>query len=79
MKKSLEELMEVSIKVRELLQCGSFELHHYYSGSYVDFTPIKVTDVQALLNAACGLKMMIFSNDASLVVRLFEREDESDT
>lgn len=79
MKKSLEELIEVAIKVRELLQCGSFNLHHYFSGSYVEFFPVKITDVQTLLNAASGLKLSIFSNDASLVVRLHEREDETDT
>lgn len=79
MKKSLEELIEVAFKVQEFLHCGSFVLHHYYAGSYVDFYPVKVTDVQALLDAACGLRMMILCNDASLVVRLFEREDETDT
>lgn len=79
MKKSLEELIEVALKVQGFLHCGSFNLHRYDSGSYVEFTTLVVPDVKGLLNAASDLELRFFASDTSILVRLYEREDETDT
>ena len=79
MKKSLEELIDVASDMQEQLQCGSFNLHRYYSQSYVEFLTSRVTDVPALLKAANGLELKLFSNDSAILVRLYERYNEDDT
>lgn len=79
MKKSLEELIEVASNVQELLKCSSFDLHRYNSGSYVELVTLKVTDVKGLLETANGLDLKLFGGSVSILVRLYEREDETDT
>lgn len=79
MKKSFVELVEVATAVQEFLQCSSFDLHHYYSGSYVEFVTLKIVDVPGLLNAAKGLDLKLFGNNTSILVRLYERANEEET
>lgn len=79
MKKSLVELIEVATVVQEFLQCASFDLHHYYSGSYVEFITLKVVDVPGLLNAAKGLDLKLFGHNTSILVRLYERVNDDET
>lgn len=78
MKKSFVELIEVATEVPEFLQCASFDLHHYYSGSYVEFITLKIVDVPGLLNAAKGLDLKLFGNNTSILVRLYEQIDETE-
>ena len=72
MRKSLEEMIETSFDVKCHLQVGSYELHHYDDGSYTDFKTPKINDLSTLLAITRGLEVRLFSQDGSIVVRVFE-------
>lgn len=79
MKKSLEELVNVAIDITNYFGMSHFALYVYDSLSYVDFQFTRVTDMQGLLEHAKGLELMFFAEENVMTVRLFEREDETDT
>lgn len=79
MTKSFVELIEVATEVHKFLNCTSFDLHHYDSGSYVEFITPKIVDVPGLLNAAKGLDLKLFGHNTAILVRLYERVDEDET
>lgn len=78
MKKSFEELINVAIEVRNFLGVTRFCLYAYESCTYVDFYVIRVTDLQGLLERAQGLELKFFAEDNTMIVRLFEREEEDE-
>lgn len=76
MRKSLEQLIEISTDVRIYLNVASFVLYSYEDGGYTEFNVSKVTDVAALVNVANGLQLSIYHNDVYIVVRIYEDYQE---
>lgn len=74
MTKSLEELIDTAYKVKVYFCVGSYELHQYEDGSYVDFHVLKVTDIKTLMKLAGDLELKFFAENGRMIVRLFERE-----
>lgn len=72
MRKSLEQLIEVSTDVRIFLNVASFVLYGYEDGGYTEFNVIKVKDVAALVRVANGLQLSLYRTDVFIVVRLYE-------
>lgn len=76
MTKSLIDLIDVAFNVKVYFKVGSYELHQYDDGSYVDFIVQKIPDVKRLLSLANGLDMQILRGDAGIIVRLYENFSE---
>lgn len=78
MKKSLEELTNVAINLQLFLGVSSFTLHVYDSRSYVEIVVRSIKKLPDLLDLISGLEVTIFGDGDNVVVRVFEREDESE-
>lgn len=76
MTKSLSELIDVAFNIKVYLSVGSYEMNHYEEDSYVDFRTRCVKDPAALLRLANGLRLYIFADEGSVIVRLYERGEE---
>ena len=76
MSKSLQELIERAFDIKVYFALGSYELHHYEDGSYVDFHVQKVIDLYSLTRLAGGLELKFFAGSDFIIVRLFERYEE---
>lgn len=76
MRKSLEQLIEISTDVRIYLNVASFVLYSYEDGGYTEFNVSKVTDVAALVSVANGLQLSLCHNDVYIVVRIYEDYQE---
>lgn len=76
MRKSLEQLIEISTDVRIYLNVASFVLYGYEDGAYTEIRVIKVTDVAALVRVANGLRIALYRDDTFIVVRVFEDYQE---
>lgn len=76
MTKSLSNLIDVAFDVKVYFEVGSYELHQYDDGSYVDFHVQKISDVKRLLSLANGLDMRILYDERGIIVRLFENYEE---
>lgn len=76
MRKSLEQLIEVSTDVRIFLNVASFVLYSYEDGGYTEFNVSKVTDVAALVRVANGLQLSLYHNEVYIVVRVYEDYQE---
>lgn len=76
MRKSLEQLIEVAYSVKLYFCVGSFELHMYEDGSYVDFHVSAINDAAELLKRTQRLMVKILFDDRGLIVRLFENYNE---
>lgn len=74
MSKSFEELIERGWDIKTYFGVGSYELHHYEDGSFIDFRVQKVTDLKTLMRLAGYLELKFFAEDNRLIVRLFERD-----
>lgn len=74
MSTTLSELIEIAFDVKVLFGLGSYELHHYEDGSFVDFHVKKITDINSLLKVASGLELKFFAEDNFIIVRLFEKD-----
>ena len=72
MRKSLEQLIEISKDVQVFLGIGSFELHFFEDGSYTEFRVYKVNDVAALVAMVQGLRLSLYHNDIYIIVRVEE-------
>lgn len=72
MRKSLEQLIEISTDVRVFLNVASFVLYSYEDGGYTEFNVNKVTDVAALVRVANGLQLSLYHNEVYIVVRVYE-------
>lgn len=72
MSKSFQELIERAFDIKVLLEVGSYELHHYEDGSFVDFHVQKVLSLPTLIKLAGKLELKFFSADGYMIVRLFE-------
>lgn len=72
MSKSFQELIERALDIKVMLQVGSFELHHYEDGSFVDFHVQKVLNLPTLINLAGKLEFKFFNADGYIIMRLFE-------
>lgn len=76
MRKSLEQLIEISTDVRLFLNVASFVLYSYEDGGYTEFRVSKVTDVAELVRVANGLRVSLYHDDNYIVVRLYEDYNE---
>lgn len=74
MSKTLSELIEVAFDVKVFFGLGSYELHHYEDGSFVDFHVKKITDICGLLEVTKGLELKFFAEENFIIVRLFEKD-----
>ena len=73
MTKTLAELIERAFDIKTFFYLGSYELHHYEDGSFVDFRVEKVVDLPGLQKLADGLQLKFFPDEGYIIVRLFER------
>ena len=76
MSKSFQELIERAFNIKVFFMLGSYELHHYEDGSYVDFHVQKVVCLPTLIKLAGPLELKFFSGDGYMIVRLFEDYSE---
>lgn len=76
MRKSLEQLIEVSQDVRIFLNVASFEIHIYEDGSNTEFHVQKVKDVAELLRVANNLHVSLYHDDNYIVVSIDEQITE---
>lgn len=74
MSTTLSELIDIAFRVKIFFGLGSYELHHYEDGSFVDFHVKKVPDIKGLLKVASGLELKFFAEDNFIIVRLFEKD-----
>lgn len=74
MTKTLAELIERAYDIKIYFCLGSYELHHYEDGSFVDFHVKKVVDLPTLQRLAGDLVIKFFSGDGYMIVRVFERD-----
>lgn len=74
MTKNLSELIEIAWDIKVFFQLGSYELHHYDDGSFIDFRVKKITDLPTLRRLSQGLTLKFFAEDSFVIVRLFERD-----
>lgn len=74
MTKNFQELIEKAYDIKVFFSLGSYELHHYEDGSYVDFYVLKVVDLPALIRLAGDLELKFFAENGRMIVRLFERD-----
>lgn len=74
MTKTLSELIDRAYDIKVYFNLGSYELHQYEDGSFVDFHVQKVVDLPTLQRLAGELELKFYSGDGYLIVRLFERE-----
>lgn len=71
---TLSELIDIAYRVKVFLSLGSYELHQYEDGSFVDFHVKKITDINGLLKAASGLEVRFFAEENFITIRLFEKD-----
>lgn len=76
MSKSFEELIERAFDIKVFFKIGSYELHHYEDGSFVDFHVHSVLDLPTLIKLAGHLELKIISGDGFMIVRLLEDYQE---
>lgn len=74
MSTTLSELIEIAFDVKVFFGLGSYELHHYEDGSFVDFHVKKITDICGLLEVSSGLELKFFAEENFIIVRLFEKD-----
>lgn len=74
MTKTLTELIDRAYDIKVYFSLGSYELHQYDDGSFVDFHVQKVVDLPTLQRLAGDLELKFFSGDGYMIVRLFERD-----
>ena len=74
MTKNFQELIEKAYDIKVFFSLGSYELHHYEDGSYVDFHVQKVVDLTTLIRLAGELELKFFAGESHMIVRLFERD-----
>lgn len=75
MRKTLEELIEVGFDIKNHLNVGHYDLHHYEDGSYIDLRTRKINSPRELIDIASGLDIRFFADENEITVRLFEREE----
>ena len=73
-KETLLELIDKAYKIKVHFNLGSYEMHQYEDGSYIDFHVQKVVDLPTLQRIAGELELKFFAGDGYLIVRLFERD-----
>ena len=73
MTKTLSELIDRAYDIKVFFSLGSYELHQYEDGSFVDFHVQKVVDLPTLQRLVGDLELKFFSGDGYMIVRLFER------
>ena len=76
MRKSLEQLVEISQDMRMFLNVASFEIHIYEDGSFTEFHVQKVTDVAELVRVANFLHVSLYHDDNYIIVRVSEEYAE---
>lgn len=76
MRKSLEQLIEISTDVRIFFNVASFVLYSYEDGGYTEFHVKQVKDVAALERVANGLHISIYHDDIYIIVRISEDYNE---
>lgn len=72
MRKTLEQLIEVSFDVKCHLEIGSYELHHYDDGSFTDFHVSSIKNPKELNNVIGSLEYRIHQDERGIVIRVFE-------
>lgn len=72
MRKSLEQLIEISQDVRTFLNVASFEIHIYEDGSFTEFHVQKVKDVAELVRVANFLHVSLYHDDTYIIVHIDE-------
>lgn len=74
MTKTFEELIERAYDIKVYFNIGSYVLHQYEDGSFVDFRVQKVVDLPTLIRLAGGLELKFFADGDRMIVRLFEKD-----
>ena len=76
MRKSLEDLIEVAYSVKIYFKVGSFDLHMYEDGSFVDFHVREISSVEDFMKRIPHLGVKILFDERGILVRLFENYSE---
>lgn len=76
MRKSLEQLIEISTDVRYHLNVSSFVIYNYEDGGYTEFKVDKVPNAAELVRIANGLHVTIYHEDSYIAIRLYEDYNE---
>lgn len=73
---SFKQLIEVAYDIKLYLGVGSYSVHQYEDGSFVEFKVHKIENARGLIELANGLKVLIFHCEDDIRVRV--EEDTSD-
>ena len=72
MRRTMETLMDTCYDVKIHLQVGSFEVHYYEDGSYVDFKVNKIQAPKTLNRIIGNLEYRMLQMEGWIVIRVFE-------
>ena len=79
MTKTLSELIDNANSIAVALKLSSYQLFQFEDGSFVDLKTTIVHDPALILRLAGGLKVKFLPDEPFVIIRLYEREDETDT
>ena len=72
MRNSLLNLIEVSIRVINLLNVASFKTFIYEDGAYISILTNKILQPQKIISEAKGLEVCFYPMDDFIEVRIYE-------
>lgn len=76
MSKELAQLIEIAFDVKCYLQVGSYVLHHYEDGSYVDIKTSVIKDPRRLMQITIPLEVKLLSDNDQIIIRIYENYHE---
>lgn len=72
MRNSMIQLIDTAYDVKVFCAEGSYELHHYDDGSYVDIKVKKINDPRTLCRLVNNLDFRLIEQDGNILIRIFE-------
>lgn len=72
MRDSLLKLIEVSIRVIDLLNVASFKTFMYEDGAYISILTNKILQPQKIISEAKGFEVSFYPMDDFIEVRIYE-------
>lgn len=79
MTKTLSELIDNANSIGLALKLSSYQLFLFEDGSYVDLKTTIVHDPALILRLAGGLTVKFLPDEPFVIIRLYERVDETET
>lgn len=68
----METLIDTCNEVKDHLQAGSYELHYYEDGSYIDFHVNKIEAPKTLNSIIGDLEYRFYVIEGRITLRVFE-------